>query len=51
MHKGVVLCIKKLHFISQNWRKHKNSTVSCGSSPIKIYYFGYLKHFINNENK
>ena len=46
---GVVLCMKKLHFISQNWRR-KNSTVACGSSHIKINCFDYPKRFINRIN-
>ena len=46
---GVVPCMKKLHFISQNLRK-ENSTVACGFSPIKTHYFDYLKHFINRIN-
>ena len=25
----------------------KNSTVACGSSPVKIHYFDYLERFIN----
>ena len=28
----------------------KNSTVACGSSPIKTRYFDYPKHFINRIN-
>ena len=48
--KGVVLCMKKLHFISLNWRK-ENSTVASGSSPILIYYFDYPKRFINRINE
>ena len=46
--KGVVLCMKKLHFISRNWRK-ENSTVACGFSPIKIQYSVYPKR-INEVN-
>ena len=36
-------------YSSRNWRK--NSTVQCGSGPIKIHYFGYLKRFMNKINK
>ena len=38
----VYLCMKKLHFISLNWRK-ENSIVACGFSPIEIHYSDYLK--------
>ena len=38
----IVLCIKKLHLISWNWRKEK-STAACGFSPIKIHYSDYPK--------
>ena len=34
--------MKKLHFISQNWRK-ENRTVACGFSPIKTHYSDYPK--------
>ena len=47
----VVPCIKKIHFIGRNWRKEKKSTVACVSSPIKIHYFDYPKHFINRINE
>ena len=46
----VVLCTKKLYFISWNWRK-ENSTVASGSSSIKIHYFVYFKRFINRINE
>ena len=49
---GKVICMKQLHFISWNRRK-ENSTVSCGSSPIKIHYVDYPKRFIcriNDQN-
>ena len=38
--------LKKLHFISQNWRKEKSDEGS-GSSPIKIHYFDNPKRFID----
>ena len=41
--------MKKLNFISWNWRK-ENSTVACGSSPIKIHHFDHTKRFINIIN-
>ena len=37
---GVVLRMKKLHFISRNWCK---GNVACEFSPIKIHYSDYPK--------
>ena len=34
---NIVLCTKKLHFISRNWGR-KNNTVASGFSSIKIHY-------------
>ena len=39
---GVLLRMKKLHFISQNWHK-ENSTVACRFRPIKIHHSDYPK--------
>ena len=42
--------MKKLHFISRNWRK-ENLSVACGASPINIYFSDYLKRFVNKINE
>ena len=42
--------MKKLHFISRNWRK-ENCTESFGSSSIQTHSFDYLKPFINIINE
>ena len=42
--------MKKLHFVSRNWRR-ENNTVACESSPIKIHYFDYPRRFINRINE
>ena len=42
----VVLCTKKLHFGSRNWRM-EISPVACGFSSIKIDYSDYPKSLIS----
>ena len=42
----VVLCNKKLHFVSRNWHI-KISSVACGLSSIQMEYSDYPKSLIS----
>ena len=48
--RSVVLCTKKLHFVSLNWRM-ENSSVAHGISSIKIDYSDHLKSLISRINE
>ena len=47
---SVVLCTKKLHFVSQN-RRMINCSVACGFSSIKIDYSDNPKRLIGRLNE
>ena len=46
----VVLCTKKLNFVSQNWRK-ENEFVACGFSSIEIHVSDNKKSLISRINE
>ena len=46
MTSNYVLCTKKFHFVSRNWRKE-----ACGFSPIKIHFSDYPKSLISRINE
>ena len=47
----MVLCTKKLHFVSQNWRMENKFCIACEFSSIKIDYSDYPKSLISRINE
>ena len=47
---GIVICNKKLNFVSRNWRM-EISSVACGFSSIQIYHSDYPKSLISRINE